>query len=242
MAVRFDASTDDLRRTTVLPSQTTCTLMAWFNWAVATAPGSVGAVVSIGVNTSGANFYSIGPSNFGGNLRLFLWNSVSNVMGTTPLVTDVWYHGTLTCAGTGANQLISYLDGVQSSTATAMGSITAARIMCGQSVGDDAFNGRIAAIKIYGAVLTADEIKAEMRAYVPVKTEGLLSWHPMLLHTDLAQYGATWTATGTLATEVGPPIPWSVRPPSFGRKALVILPYLWPSHTMTPTVQRAGYW
>jgi hypothetical protein len=128
----------------------------------------------------------------------------------------------MTCSGTGAGALLIYGEGVLNQTLTADAVVTAASIYVGNDQGSDACNCRVAGIKVYSAVLTADEIKAEMRVYMPVRTANLLSWHPMLLHTDVSQYGATWTVGGTLATEQGPPIAWSLRPTMPRRSAGVV--------------------
>jgi hypothetical protein len=100
-------------------------------------------------------------------------------------------------------------------------------ISIGGYSGTEQFNGRVANLKIYSAALTANEIKAEMRQYLPVRTADLNAWTPLLTHTDLSDYsgqGNGWTAAGTLATEDGPPIPWALRPPTRGLRVPVVVP------------------
>src|SRR4029453_3840258 len=109
----------------------------------------------------------------------------------------------------------------------------------GSDVAGEWLNGCAAALKVYNVVLTADELKKEMRCYTPVRTDNLNGWYPMLLHTDLGQYGPAWTAGGTLATENGPPIAWSLRP-SMRSSQLPYAPLPSPAnYGMTRTVHRA---
>lgn len=240
MAVRFDATTDLLSRTTNLPSATAHTLMAWAYAVTIPGSGQLGAVLSIGVAPISGNFYGIGFSNN----RLGIYNAnggAVNATGATGVATATWYHITQTVAGTGANQMIGYLNGVQELTTTSAASFTATTLFVGHTAGDDTLNGRVAAVKIYGAVLTAEEIKAEMRTYLPLRLTNLLSWHPLLLHTDTAQYGTTWTTGGTLTTEVGPPIAWT-RPAVRGYpwSAAVVAPGFWrPPVIITQAVRHA---
>jgi len=230
MAVRFDASADYLSRTTTLPTATTCTLMCWV-YPVAAA--TFATAVSLGVaRLGGAAFYGMGPGvgSSANHFHCFGGNGAPEVYGALTYTTNTWYHMALTVAGTSANQMLGYINGVLDITATATTGVSSNTLLIGTSAGDDAMNGRAAAVKVWGAVLTATEIKAEMQQYVPQRTANLLSWHPLLLHTDTAQFGATWTANGTLTTETGPPIAWSCVTPStqraFGGMAAPVLPPL----------------
>jgi hypothetical protein len=206
MAVRVN-TTEEIHRSTTMPSITAFTLMAWVYPSVDTTAGFQGAI-SIGNTT---NLYILGYGNSAGTLKTYVYNNTDSPYGTTVSVAT-WFHLALTCAGTGANLLLSYVNGVLDETRTGHASVPATTLQFGTTLGSDTMDGRLAALKVYGAVLTANEIAQEMRAYTPVRVANLLTWHPMLLHTDLSQYGATFTATGTLSTEDGPPIAWSLAP------------------------------
>jgi len=223
MAARFDASTDNLNRTTNLPAIATTTLMAWASCAaLITGTGLFQGAISLGATPITGNFMAVGQGGSAGNIaRPAVYNGSTVVVGTSIVATNIWNHYALTCAGTGANLLKGYYNSVNEITTTAAAAITSTRIIVGDDAGGDPMNARIAAIKIWNAVLTQQEIQTEMRCYQPVRVANLLSWHPMLLHTDVAQYGTTWTVGGTLATEQGPPIAWSLRPSMPRLRALV---------------------
>ena len=212
MSVRFDASTDALSRIALpRPSITAFTLMGW-----AYSLGSVGAfsgALSFG-NASAGGFYMIGR-NMDTN-RLQIYNASGGATGTAAWAISTWAHIAMTCAGTGANLLLGYLNGVLDITTTGASFVNAEKLYVGSSNGPDPFNGRMAAVKIYNAVLTASEIATEMGQYLPVNPTNLNNCTPLLTHTDVQDYGglnATWTVDGTLTTEDGPPIPWMLRQP-----------------------------
>jgi Concanavalin A-like lectin/glucanases superfamily len=229
MAIRCDTSADNLSRTTALPSPTSWTGMAWVYLVTNNGTAFQGAL-SLG---SSAAFYAV-AYGVSGTLKQAAFNNSAVTFGATTVATATWIHFALTVAGTGANQMLIYRDGVVEQTLTAITGVPTTSLFVGSTQGGDPMNGRVAAIKVWNAVLTADEIRTEMRQYQPQRTLNLLSWHPMLLHTDLAQYGATWTAGGTLTTEDGPPIPWSRVTPSSQRPFAVAAATVFP---MRPVVQ-----
>lgn len=207
MAVRFDDGLDRLSRTTALPGITSWTIMGWVLISVDRNAYSWFWTYGAGINSSAD--YLMGANGTGTTLATF--NSTTEVSGSAMTV-GTWAHIATTVAGTGAGQFLLYLNGVLDITNAGSTTPTNGGMFMGWGSGTEFLNGNLAAIKIYSAVLTASEIKQEMRSYVPVRTANLTSWHPMLLHTDLAQFGATWTVGGTLATEAGPPIAWRVGP------------------------------
>lgn len=220
MSVRFDANTDKLTRTTLLPSITSFSIMAWI-YRTTTGGGDHEAVFSYGSGTSNyAAYVRSGPSS-----ALFsVTDWVTDFTGSA-IVDATWYHLAMTVAGTGAGQLLGYMNGVLNCTGNGA-SITGSTLQCcnGPAGGtQEWYNGRMAAVKVYSAVLTANEIANEMRQYLPVRTANLNCWSPLLLSTDVKDFsgaGATWTVGGTLATEDGPPIPWS-RIPLRQRRSMV---------------------
>jgi hypothetical protein len=81
---------------------------------------------------------------------------------------------------------------------------------------DQWLNGRWAAIKIWNAVLTEAEIRAEMKQYVPVRKGQINTFSPCrtLLEAPINFNGVTaWTLGGTHGEEAGPPIPYALRLP-----------------------------
>lgn len=215
MAVRLDAVTDTLTRTTGLPGITSFTLMGWFQMAANT--GGFQSFLAYGTSTAGSgNFYSLTTN--GGNLTFVAYNGATNSTATGTITVGAWMHLALTCAGTGANQLLAYQNGALFITFNGGTNPTSQKLYWGgnNQSPNEWMNGRLAALKVYSAVLSAGEIQTEMRQYLPARLANLTSWMPLMLHTDLQDYGSGafhGTAGGTLTTEDGPPIPWSFRQP-----------------------------
>jgi hypothetical protein len=221
MAVRFDALADFLTRTTALPATALpFTTMGWVSLAVAPGAGAAMCCLYWGANTTGDNQYWLGAQG-GPPLRPQVYvTGGANFFGTSTLVVDIWVHLALSIAGSGATDVKAYVNGVQEGSGVGATTQTPQRLTIGRSEAGPAenWNGRIAAVKFYNVVLTAQEIQAEMAQYLPVRTSNLFAWLPLLAHTDTQDYTglASWTVGGTLATENGPPIPWQVRTPSPG--------------------------
>ena len=205
MAVRFDASADKVSRTTNLPPITSFTMMCWV--AVKVDRNAYSCFLHAGALSD--DKYFMGTDNSGLTLNLFSGDDNTG----TALVLNTWYHIAMTVSGTGAGAFLGYLNGALNITAPGA-VITIANIAVGQDGQGEWSSAAYAALKVYSAVLTASEIQQEMRCMLPVRTANLNTWSPLLTHTDVANYAGTgaWTVGGTLTTEVGPPIPWSVRP------------------------------
>lgn len=208
MAANFNGSTDALSRTSGNPTITSFTMMAWVRW---TSYSGWHLPLTIGQNASGA-YYTMGTSpDFSNNL--IIGNSVGYSTTTTP-TTGTWYHIALTCSGTGAGALLGYRDGAQVLSLAGSGTPTNAKMWFGNTPDSDFHNGEIMAGKVYGAVLTADEISAEMRQIMPVRLVNLNSWLP-LVDASASNFTVNWagvngdfTAGGTLTTASNAPIPW----------------------------------
>jgi hypothetical protein len=223
MAVRMDASTDALTRTTGLPSITAYTLMMWMQIVV--DRNAYSTLFCFGDTSTGNNFWNLSTNADG--VTLAVSNGSVEMLGSAFTAGAAgWAHLAHTVSGTGASAGLTYVNGVLAVTSAGNAAITGVNLWVGNNALGEWSNAKYGAIKVYGAALTVGEIKDEMRSYLPVRTANLTSSHPMLLHTDLAQYGATWTANGTLATDQGPPIPWSLRPslPRLGGAAALGIP------------------
>lgn len=206
MAVRFDNTADSLSRTTNLPTITSFTMMAWIQLVVDT--NAFTSFLVIGDSTT-LNIHYLGTNGTGTVLNFS--NPNGDVAGAT-LTLGQWYHVAMTVAGTGAGQALSYLDGALALTQDGSTSVTTEALYLGNNSFGENLNGRMAAVKIYSAVLTATEIAIEMRQYAPVRWTNLNAWYPLLDtatdQDDFSGNGNALTVGGTLATEEGPPIPW----------------------------------
>ena len=209
MAVRLDADTDILTRVTGLAAFGSMTAVYWFYRSVDTNGVEVLWYWSMDSGVS--------AGYFGSYIEIDkVWADTSlgggGATGTTTLNVGQWYRAAQVFNSV-AQTSTFYLDGAQEMQATGMtgGAFTPAYEMFGR-IGTSFFNGRVAAIKVWTAVLSLAEITQEWRQYLPVRLANLHRFTPLLKHTDLVDYsgitGVAWTAGGTLTTEDGPPIPW----------------------------------
>jgi hypothetical protein len=211
MAVRKDVSGDTLRRTTNLTGNT-YTVMGWFKISVDTNDYS--CFLSVEADNGLDGHWYVGTNGTG--TTLISYNPSADGPNGSSLTVGTWYHVALVRQGTGASDLIVYLNGVQDTTHGGGSNDATAGVGIGCRVTDafDSLNGCAAAVKEYNAVLTAAEIVQEMRQYLPKRLANLNAWYPLLStaddEVDYSGQGRTLTVAGTWATEDGPPIPWSM--------------------------------
>lgn len=222
MAVRFDATGDFVRRTTNIPVATACTCMAWFQITV--DRNAISAFMSYDVDTNDGGVVATAAD--GTTLTLYTSGSVAGAA----LTVGTWYHLTLVCDGTGSSNMRVYLNGVLNMTGVSF-TLPFTTLTIGGTLASTAqwLNGRAAAVKVWNAALTTNEMLQEMRTYLPVRLANLNAWSPLLVHTDVKDYSINanhWTAGGTLTTEQGPPIAWAPRQPvrDWLAPAVVVLP------------------
>jgi len=211
MAVDFPGDRQ-FERLTNLPSATTSvTAMAWIK---SDDNSPVPVIFDFGPDDgSGASieFFISGTSGS-------IWNGTTYVSGGT-INTGTWYHVALTCAGTGVTDLKGYVDGVNASS-MAGASHSAAIFTIGAWPGAfQKFNGQMAGFKLFNSVLTAAQIKQEMRSLrVVTSHSNLKAWLPWInnsnLTYDLSGNGA-WAeqGTGSFTHVQGPPVSWGAALP-----------------------------
>ena len=224
MAIREDAASEYAAWTTNLPAWNAMTIMGWVY--ISTNRGAGQQQFFQNDDGGGAGAYA-----FHDNLVLTLWTNAASTTGTT-LSTGTWYHVALVCDT--ANAYI-YLNGVQDVT-RGMTSFTPNAILCGGA--SQYLNGRHAAVKIWSAALTIDQVKAEMQTIRPQRIANLWGVFPLWNATDtrdLSGFGHTTTFGGSLTVEDGPPVGWGAAPYIIGNPAAgrVIGPgTIWPTVTM----------
>jgi Concanavalin A-like lectin/glucanases superfamily len=198
MAIRFDNSADALSRTTGVPLPTAFTIMGWCR-TVTNTGGAFQTIFDMDGGGLDLQFY-INSSN-----QLFVWNSGSSAGSATVLSTGTWYHLAWTDDG-------FYINGVLDHAVTAVTGANPATFRLGHSrFGGENWNGRMQAVKVWDATLSAAEIQQEMRQHLPVRVANLNAFYPFLSSTDVADYSGnaqTLTVGGTLTTEDGPPVAW----------------------------------
>lgn len=204
MAVRFDAEGEQYSATTGLPGNT-FTIVFWVR--LAADRNTYTTFVSF---DSASNYTQIATDVDGVTPKVF--NSVvGNIQGTSALTVGTWYamayvqnsstgNGTLYW-GTNPASLTSVTSSVGAHTPTHF------RIGHYRSSGEW-LNGRIAAVKIWNAALSASQVTAELQSYNPVVTANLLRVHKLQVPepTDYSGNGHTLTGGAGASTEADPPI------------------------------------
>lgn len=222
MAIRLDAAADRLLRTTDLLSyDANYSLSCWFLFPANPAAGSYNTIFCINANngTGPLDWYGIARSGSSNFLTIYLQDNggaFSEYTGATNLVAGTWYH--LGVIRSASNARAVYLNGVLqvSGTVSLSGRTAPTRMEFGAftSGNTDPFNGRVAAVKLWAAALTAAEIDAERFTVRPVRWDNLHLFTPLFGSTTLEDWsgaGRAWTAAGTLTTEDGPPVSWGGR-------------------------------
>lgn len=206
MAVDFPGDRQ-FERTANLPSSTTSfTAMAW---------------VRSDDNSPYPVIFDFGPDDATGlSIEFFvsgtaggLWNGSGYTYGGT-INTGTWYHIAISCAGTGATDLKGYIDGVEVASMTGA-SHSAAIFTIGAWPGPfQKFDGKMAGFKLFNSVLTAAQIKQEMRALrVLTSHSNLKAWLPWINNSDFTHDlsgNGVWAeqGTGSFTSVQGPPISW----------------------------------
>ena len=215
MAVRFDASGDYFRISSgVLDYNANYTILAW----VLPTSNPIALQTFITVALDSSNYDKLRSLSSGDSYAVQANNGGTNSSGTGSAISyGAWQHIGLVRSGT--STLTGYLNGASNgvSSQSVTGRSAATSITLGASVsGSEALNARFAAIKIWTAALTADEIAAEMRSIRPVRLANLWGWYPTRPGSgerakDYSGNGRNWTETGTLTDEDAPPIWWGAR-------------------------------
>jgi hypothetical protein len=126
---------------------------------------------------------------------------------------NTWYHVAITCDGSG---VALYVNGASIDTEARSYSADAIDFIdfFAWEKGGDWGDGRVAAVKLWGAVLTADEIAAEMTTVRSQRTANLAAFWPMIAtaladaYTDYSGNGMTLSSGGTVTVADGPPTGW----------------------------------
>lgn len=204
MAIRIDAAGDYLSRTANLPAQNAVTACFWMQ--IVTDRNATGTLFAL---TDGA---------VNGNFVLLTSNGTTLALGRpgaidatgTNLTVGTWYH--IGYTRNSSNVSTVYLNGTQDIQETRANAFSSALMIMGSDTASW-LNGRLSCIKIWGAALTQNEVRAEMRLVSPVRRADLNLWTPNFAGAtervkDYSGNARNWTANGTLTDEDGPPVVW----------------------------------
>lgn len=211
MSIRIAAATANLSRTAGLPPVAAVTMMGWFRLAV--DRNSFTNFMYFG-NVAATGYNSLATLTDGTTLSASTQGS--DTTGQS-LAVGRWYHLAVTVAGTGAGQFLVYVDGVLDITASGNSSASAGTIIVGNEPNaTDFLNGDVAAMGVWDAALSVQEIRQQMPfGYPVVRADKLNSFSPLRFSRDvydLSQWQRAWTPAGTLTTDQDPPqVRWAPR-------------------------------
>lgn len=233
MPVGFNGSGDYLRRTANLPGSTAFTICGWamvrsvragqFQYFAGMDDGSANWLL-LGYDDAGA--FEISATTGGGA------NFASNP------TTNTWFFFAISCSGTGATAFAGYYAhaGNSFTTATTTGqSFTPTGLYLGNDGFDEYCDVILGPVKVFDAVLTSDELYAEMYRISPARFANLNFWTPLWSSSDVNDYsgnGRNLTSAGTLTSESMPPI-------GYGAK-VIALPYVAAGGTTYPQSVAGG--
>ena len=212
MAIRINAGTDDLRRSAP-PDESALTMCGWTRVIADTGAAyqALGGIEDTGLGVWNILYWEGATSN-----AMAISSGAAEVNFASRPAVGTWFFWAITSTTAGAGSLIGYWSLATSSTfnsASTTGQAgTSDRLTIGNDSGASNFlDGRFAAIKVWDAVLTQAELEQEKWSIRPRRWANIHLWAPCRIATELADYsgnGRTLTATGTLTTEDGPPVPW----------------------------------
>jgi len=207
MAARFDAATDRYETTTGLTTGTTYTVVCWFYISVDRFAYSNIWELQYGGRSQLNNVYitdsklielwDIGGPKIAHQGSVGVWQRLAVAVNGGDAT---FYYGTATGALAVAN-----------TTTLAVPSGGSSKLLIGNDIHGQFLNGKIAPKKWWNVTLGPEEIERELSCYQPVRTSGLLRWHPWVVAetVDYSGNGNNLTAGSTATTtEDGPPIPW----------------------------------
>ena len=204
MGQSYNGSSDVLYKTTSNPGINSITAMAWVRIASYTA---YHCAFGMGANTSGG--YTAFVTRADSSNQLAFWTGTGWSVADIALTAGTWYHLCFTRSGTGASSLLGYRNGSLTITTSGGSGPTNARLWLGNNADSDYWNGDLCAFKVWDAILTAEEIKREVRQIQPVRFTNLNSYLPLINDSPTTNYsgGGNFTSGGTLVKTSNPPVP-----------------------------------
>lgn len=227
MAVRYTLSTDRYDSSLGMPAAQVYTMSCWAYLSVNRVDQSICFALH-GTNTD------IGVGTTTDGLTHRVYDHSGSVSATTAFTVGAWSRLAVTVNGT-ALVLYTGSDTGALTVTSATRSTTpnpATSFWFGSDRYANFFNGRLAAMKLWQATLTAAEISWELAQFAPARTANLLHYHPLFVPSlsDFSGNGYSMNGGGTTpTTEADPPIPEVAARPT-------------PIMGMGAAVMRAGSW
>lgn len=215
MAIVVSGDASAFKRTANLQTATAHSMWGWF--MLTSDRNTFVGLLGLANAVDGASFQQLGTDSDGTTVKIWSHATSTNVVAMS---LNTWYFGAMTCAGTGAGQLIGYLRAITANALTSA-SIAGVSFTPGAAEwGRDCITGEYMAGRIHAcgscnAVLSAEEL-LELSYFHEPQADGIRSinvFYPCLEATaalckvDRSGNGRDATATeGALADS--PPLLW----------------------------------
>lgn len=214
MAIRIDASGDDLRRTANLPLSSGLTVCGWAYIVTDRGVGTYQALAVLENTALGTYDGLYWEASTDGSMTVESNIAAAN-MASRP-GTGAWFFWAMTSTTAGAGSFIGYQSAATTNTFTTVSTTGAAilapdRLTIGNDSAGSWSSARFSGIKIWDVVLTQAQLEQEKWSYVPRYTASSNGWYPGRIAPEVYDFsglGRNLTATGTLTTEDGPPVSW----------------------------------
>lgn len=215
MSIRVDG-TDELRITTSLPSPINFTICMWFWYPSVIGAGNWQGLWELTHNTGQNNHFYAEWGNEASQIDVWGDDSLPVAGLATTAATWHFYAAVMNSSENATQYIAAATAATISSASGACGhNVTApALLRLSETIyGGEDFDGRYAAVKVWEAELTADEIARERWSIKPQRTANLYGWWPMFPGSterlrDYSGNGHNWSVVGTVVDEVHPPVPW----------------------------------
>lgn len=213
-AVRFDASGDRVSYSgSNPPDPATAITAAW--WAyISVNRADFSTMIRVHAGAGASTSLNVATTGAGTSAGYFTGGGSITSSSAEPTVA-AWTRMAATCTGTSGKLYVA--PGAAGATVLTSGTVGGAATPTGLTLGGRAagdstewFNGRLACMRIWSAVLSQAEIETEWAALTPIRTSGLWADYPLQDATDLTDHsgnGRHLVAGSTaVTTEAGPPI------------------------------------
>lgn len=183
-------------------------------WARRTSDENRYSTIFYLVNAADTLYIYLGTNDDGTTLLVDAYPGGSDGFFSSNPTQDVWFFFSMKCSGTGAGSLNGiYIENGSTTYETA--SKAGANFTADYTQLSDIsyeWSGDMAAIKLWNAVLTDEEIYNEQWSYRPKRTADLDKWSPFVDGSETTfvdfSLGENWSESGTITAADGPPISW----------------------------------
>ncbi|MDX2702150.1 hypothetical protein PV350_04725 [Streptomyces sp. PA03-6a] len=215
MSQRADQASDRVSYTASAPPAPATAFTATFWARLRVDLDTFSTMLRLHSSSGGSTSINIATGSSGTTPVVVSPGNTSGIIGTDSLAVDTWRMLAVTVAGTGATDGKIYTKTIGGSTNVATGQVSGGGTpdgltLFGRSAGDagEWFNGGLAYVRVWSAVLSQAEIEAEWASTTIVRTSGVWANWPLLTNiSDISGNGRNLVAgTTALSTEDDPPI------------------------------------